>query len=71
MNRLRLHDLSKSRADIELERMLAFAALPAEEQIRRTIILMNAIRTFNGGRPLKQPQGKGYIFYKTPPDGSL
>ena len=61
---LRIHDLSKSREELELERMMAFAALSCEEKIRRTLVLMNVARKFNGGKPLKEPQGKGIIIRK-------
>ena len=64
MNRLRMHDLSKSREKLALERKLEFAALDDTGKFRQWLVLMNAARKFNGGKPLKEPQGKGYIFRK-------
>ncbi len=64
MSRLRLHDLNKSREEIELERNLLFAALSGTEKLRRLLLLMNAARKLNGGKPLKEPQGKGFIIKK-------
>jgi len=70
MDRLRFHDLSKTREEIELERALRFAALSGEEKMRRLLTLMNVARKFNGGKPLKEPQGKGFIIRKKQ-DGHL
>lgn len=64
MSRLRIHDLSKSREEIELERAREFAALDDTEKFRRWLVLMNAARKINGGKPLKTPQGKGHVFKK-------
>ena len=61
---LRIHDLSKTREALELERALRFAALPSEEKLRQMLLLMNAARKLNGGKPLKEPQRKGFYFEK-------
>jgi hypothetical protein len=64
MDRLHIHDLSKSREEIALERSLRFAALDGTEKFRQWLTLMNVARKINGGKPLKAPQGKGYVFKK-------
>lgn len=64
MDRLRVHDLSKSREEIALERHLRFAALSDTGKFREWLVLMNVARKINKGKPLKAPMGKGYVFKK-------
>ncbi len=47
-----------------LERALAFNALSDTDKIKRLLTINALAVKLNGGKPLKQPQGKGIIIRK-------
>jgi hypothetical protein len=64
MNRVRIHDSSKTIADIELERALRYKNLPCDERLQELFDLINLTVTLNNGAPIKLPQGKGVVLKK-------
>lgn len=61
MSKLKIHDSRLSREEIENQRLKA-QLLRSPEQRILDLFALNAIAVkFNGGKPLKQPQGKGII----------
>lgn len=64
MAKLTIHDPAKTREELELERKLAYARLPGEEKWRQLMELIALSIKLNGGKPLKEPQGKGIVIRK-------
>ena len=48
----------------DLERHLRFAQLPLSEKLNQLFALIDLTVKMNGGKPLKEPQGKGIVLRK-------
>lgn len=64
MAKLVLHDLSLSPEAIQQEREQRFLKLSAQEKLEELFALINLSIAMNGGKPIKEPQGKGLIIRK-------
>lgn len=51
---------------LERERAQRFAALPFEQKLLELYALIDLAIKMNGGKPLKEPQGKGIVLRKLP-----
>lgn len=67
MAKLIIHDPTKTREELELERKLAYARLPGEEKWRQLMEMIQLSIKLNGGKPLKELQGKGLVIRKPKP----
>jgi hypothetical protein len=64
MGTLKLHDLSSYRESIIRQRDERFLKLSPAEKFYALLHLNRVAVELNGGKPLKQPQGKGIIISK-------
>ncbi len=64
MGKLKLYDTSIPQAQIVREREQAYLALSSKEKILQLMALIRLSVLLNGGRPLKQPQGKGLVIFR-------
>jgi len=63
MGKVILHNVPDPEKN-KLERAREFAILPFEEKLKRSFALIELGVKLNGGKPLKEPQGKGIIIRK-------
>ena len=61
MGKLKLYDLSTPPEQIVREREMAYLALSPKEKFLQLASLIHLSVVLNGGKPLKQPQGKGLV----------
>ena len=61
MGKLRLYDTSTPQEQVVREREMAYLALSSKEKFLQLVSLIRISVSLNGGRPLKQPQGKGLV----------
>lgn len=61
MSRLKIYDTSLSREEIERIRAQTYLQRSPKEKLDTLFNLIAVSRKLNGGKPLKQPQGKGII----------
>lgn len=61
MGKLKIYDLSTPSEQIVREREVAYLALSPKEKLLQLISLIHLSVSLNGGKPLKQPQGKGLV----------
>lgn len=61
MGKLKLYDTTIPQESIVREREMAYLALSPKDKFLQLISLIRLSVSLNGGRPLKQPQGKGLI----------
>ncbi len=61
MGKLKLYDTSIPRDLIVQERAEAYQSLAPRQKLDQLMALIRLSIALNGGRPLKQPQGKGLI----------
>lgn len=70
MGRVILHPIPDPEA-IERRRSEEFNILTPLEKMERLMMLNRAAIMLNGGKPLKEPQGKGLVIRKLTQGGSL
>jgi hypothetical protein len=63
MGKLILHD-NPDPERLERERAARFLALSAEDKLKELFALIDLAVKMNGGKPIKEPQGKGIIIRK-------
>jgi hypothetical protein len=61
MAKLKLYDTSIPSEQVVRERDAAYLALSSKEKFLQLLALIRLSISLNGGRPLKQPQGKGPV----------
>jgi hypothetical protein len=61
MGKLKLYDISIPPEQLVRERDSAYLALSPKEKFLQLLALIHLSTSLNGGRPLKQPQGKGLV----------
>ncbi|MGE6220501.1 hypothetical protein ACQKCH_11795 [Nubsella zeaxanthinifaciens] len=61
MGRLKIYDISVPRESILAERETLYLSKSAEQKIFTLLQLNRTAVQLNGGKPLKQPQGKGLL----------
>ena len=61
MGKLKLYDVSIPPEQIVRERDNAYLVLSPKEKFLQLLALIRLSKALNGGRPLKQPQGKGLV----------
>lgn len=61
MGKLKLYDPLLSPEQIVRERYVAYLSLPPRQKLQQLLTLIRLSVSLNGGRPVKQPQGKGLI----------
>lgn len=61
MGKLKLYDTSLPRDLIVRERMEAYQSLSGQKKMLRLLSLIRLSMSLNGGRPIKEPQGKGLV----------
>jgi hypothetical protein len=64
MGRLKIYDISIPRESILAERESVYLNKSAEQKIYTLLQLNRTAVQLNGGKPLKQPQGKGLLIRK-------
>ncbi len=64
MGRLKIYDISIPRETILAERETLYLSKSAEQKIFTLLQLNRTAVQLNGGKPLKQPQGKGLLIRK-------
>ncbi|WP_461787699.1 hypothetical protein [Pedobacter sp.] len=64
MGRLKIYDISIPRESILAERESLYLRKSAEQKIFTLLQLNRTAVQLNGGKPLKQPQGKGLLIRK-------
>lgn len=64
MGRLKIYDISIPRESILAERETLYLSKSAEQKIFTLLQLNRTAVQLNGGKPLKQPQGKGLLIRK-------
>ena len=64
MGRLKIYDISIPRESILAERETLYLSKSAEHKIFTLLQLNRTAVQLNGGKPLKQPQGKGLLIRK-------
>ncbi|WP_113638852.1 hypothetical protein [Nubsella zeaxanthinifaciens] len=64
MGRLKIYDISIPRETILAERETLYLRKSAEQKIFTLLQLNRTAVQLNGGKPLKQPQGKGLLIRK-------
>ncbi len=65
MGKLILHD-NPDPERLANERANRFYNLPFEEKLRELFALIDLAVKMNGGKPIKEPQGKGIVIRKPP-----
>ena len=63
MGKLVIHT-NPNPAQQDLERHLRFAHLPLSEKLNQLFALIDLTVKMNGGKPIKEPQGKGIVLRK-------
>jgi hypothetical protein len=61
MGKLKLYDTSIPRDLIVRERIEAYQSLSSQKKILQLLSLIRLSVSLNGGRPIKEPQGKGLV----------
>ena len=61
MGKLKLYDTSIPRSQIVAERDTEYLSQSPREKLNRLFNLIHLSIKMNGGKPLKEPQGKGLI----------
>jgi hypothetical protein len=61
MGKLKLYDTSIPPEQVVRERDVAYLTLSPKEKFLQLLALIHLSTALNGGRPLKQPQGKGLV----------
>lgn len=61
MGKLKLYGASIPPEQIVRERDVAYLALSPKDKFLQLLALIHLSISLNGGRPLKQPQGKGLV----------
>ncbi len=64
MGRLKIYDINIPRENILAERESLYLRKSAEQKIFTLLRLNRTAVQLNGGKPLKQPQGKGLLIRK-------
>ena len=64
MGRLKIYDTDTPRESILAEREALYLSKSAEQKIYALLQLNHVAVQLNGGKPLKQPQGKGIVIKK-------
>lgn len=64
MSKLKLYDASLPREQILKEREERFLSRSSKEKFYDLLHLIQVSVKLNGGKPLKQPQGKGIVINK-------
>lgn len=64
MGRLKIYDTDTPRESILAEREALYLSKSAEQKIYALLQLNYVAVQLNGGKPLKQPQGKGIVIKK-------
>ena len=64
MGRLKIYDTDTPRESILAEREALYLSKSAEQKIYALLQLNHIAVQLNGGKPLKQPQGKGIVIKK-------
>lgn len=65
MGRLKIYSTDIPRESIVAEREAIYLNRSAEQKIYLLLNLIHTSVQMNGGRPLKQPQGKGIVIRKS------
>lgn len=67
MSKLKIYDSKISREEIKDQRLKTQLLRSPEQRILDLFVLNAIVIKLNGGKPLKQPQGKGIVISRSKP----